>query len=143
MEDVTYEDLKQYQRLKRQIEVIRAELEAVYVASPAPKENIAGKSSVRPASDPTANKARKAIRIREKLERQEMELLEKQDQILTYTLQIQDTDPEIAAIIRMHFIHGTTWEKTCIALYGYPDDQYCRHKVRNWFLGQEGGETNQ
>lgn len=135
MEEITLEDLREYQRLKQSIRTLEAEIVAVYVESPAPKTNTAGRSSVRTPADPTATKARKAIQLRDRLEQQLAELRRKTDRIEQYTLQIEDV--QIGAMIRAHYIRGLTWEDTTLQLYGYPDRFYCHKRVRRYFEKRE------
>lgn len=135
MEDITLEDLRQYQRLKQSIKTLEAEIVAVYVESPAPKDNMPGRSSVRTPADPTATKARKATQLRDKLEQQLAALRQQTDRIEQYTLQIEDV--QIGAMIRAHYIRGLTWEQTTLQLYGYPDRFYCHKRVRRYFEKME------
>ena len=135
MEDLTLEDLRQYQRLKQSIKTLEAEIMAVYVESPAPKTNTPGRSSVRTPADPTATKARKAIQLRDKLEQKLADLRRQTERIEQYTLQIEDV--QIGAMIRAHYIRGLTWEQTTLQLYGYPDRFYCHKRVRRYFEKME------
>lgn len=135
MEEITLEDLREYRRLKQSIKTLEAEREAVYVESPAPKTNTAGRSSVRIPADPTATKARKAIQLSDRLEQQLAELRQKTDRIEQFTLQIEDV--QIGAMIRAHYIRGLTWEETSLQLYGYPDRFYCHKRVRRYFEKRE------
>lgn len=131
MDDITLEDLRKYKRLRQSIRTLEREIMAVYVESPGPKENIAGKSSVRTPSNPTADKAWKASRLRDELENKLADLRRETERIERYTLQIEDV--EIGAMIRAHYIRGFTWEQTAMQLYGYPDRWYCHKRVRRYF----------
>ena len=135
MDEITMADLRNYLRLKQQVRVLEAEIEAVYVERPAPKEVISGKSSVRTPSDPTAQKAAKAIKLREKLEKQMEELEVQLTRILQFTLSISDV--EVASMIRLHYLEGKTWEQTAMTLYGYPDRWYCYHRVTRYMEARE------
>ena len=135
MGDITMADLRNYLRLKQQVRVLEAEIEAVYVERPAPKEVVAGRSSVRTPSDPTAQKAAKAIKLREELEKQIRELETQLNRILQFTLNIPDV--EVASMIRLHYLEGKTWEQTAMTLYGYPDRWYCYHRVTRYMEARE------
>ena len=135
MEEITLEDLREYQRLKQSIKTLEAEIMAVYVESPGPKTNTQGRSSVRTPADPTATKARKAIQLKEKLEQKLTEIRQQTERIERYTLQIEDV--QIGAMIRAHYIRGLTWEETTLQLYGYPDRFYCHKRVRRYFEKME------
>ena len=128
---MTIEDLRDYQKTKQMIKALEAELQAVYAESPKPSDNPGGKASVRTASDPTAVKAQRAIEIREKLETVLADLQRRADEIIDFSLHVED--PEIGSIIRLHYINGCTWEQTCITLYGYRDRWYCHRKIRRYF----------
>ena len=128
---MTIEDLRDYQKTKQTIKALEAELRSVYVESPKPSDNPGGKASVRTASDPTAVKAQKAIQIREKLEEVLADLQRRADEIIDFSLHVED--PEVGSIIRLHYINGCTWEQTCITLYGYRDRWYCHRKIRRYF----------
>ena len=139
--EITIEDLRQYQELKEQITVLQREREAVYFERPSPAEVKGGRSSVRTISDPTAAKVRKALQLDERIDKKRKELEARAELILEWSTTVPD--PEVAAIIRVHYINGLTWEKTCNLLYGYPDRQYCRHKVRNWFKRRETNDNEE
>ena len=139
MDEITMADLRNYLRLKQQVRVLEAEIEAVYVERPAPKEVISGKSSVRTPSDPTAQKAAKAIKLREKLEKQMEELEVQLTRILQFTLSISDV--EVASMIRLHYLEGKTWEQTAMTLYGYPDRWYCYHRVTRYMEARERNDN--
>ena len=128
---MTIEDLRQYQKTKQTIKTLESELRAVYAESPKQNENPGGRSSVRSSSDPTAFKAQKAIQIREKLEQALADLQRRTDEIIDFSLHVDD--PEVGSIIRLHYINGCTWEQTCLTLYGYRDRWYCHRKIRRYF----------
>lgn len=136
MEEITIEDLRAYQGIKKEIEAIREEIRMIYIQSPGPKEVIGGRSSVSTPGDPTARKALKAIERRERLEIKETELEALQERIETY-IDTMD-DHHTAAIIRWHFIQGKSWRETCSRIYGYPDPDICRMAVRRYFKAKEG-----
>ena len=135
MDDITMDDLRNYLRMKQQVRVLEAEIEAVYVERPAPKDVTPGRSSVRTPSDPTAEKAFKAIALREKLEKQIRELEVQLNRIVQFTLSIPDI--EVSSMIRVHYLQGKTWEQTAMTLYGYPDRWYCYHRVTRYMEARE------
>lgn len=135
MDDITLEDLRQYQGILEEIEAIRDEIRMIYIESPAPKEVIGGRSSVSTPGDPTARKAMKALERKERLENRERQLEDLQDRIEEYIDRM--TDHHTAAIMRWHFIRGLTWRQTCSKVYGYPDPDICRMAVRRYFTSRE------
>lgn len=135
MEDITLEDLRQYQDILEELEAIRDEIRMIYIESPAPKEVIGGRSSVSTPGDPTARKAMKALERKERLENRERQLEDLQERIEEYIDRM--TDHHTAAIMRWHFIRGLTWRQTCSKVYGYPDPDICRMAVRRYFTSRE------
>lgn len=135
MDDITLEDLRQYQDILEELEAIRDEIRMIYIESPAPKEVIGGRSSVSTPGDPTARKAMKALERKERLEARERQLEDLQDRIEEYIDRM--TDHHTAAIMRWHFIRGLTWRQTCSKVYGYPDPDICRMAVRRYFTSRE------
>ena len=142
MEDITLEDLRQYQDILEELEAIRDEIRMIYIESPSPKEVIGGRSSVSTPGDPTARKAMKALERKERLENRERQLEDLQGRIEEYIDRM--TDHHTAAIMRWHFIRGLTWRQTCSKVYGYPDPDICRMAVRRYFTSRENrkGETD-
>lgn len=135
MDDITLEDLRQYQDILEELEAIRDEIRMIYIESPAPKEVIGGRSSVSTPGDPTARKAMKALERKERLEARERQLEELQDRIEEYIDRM--TDHHTAAIMRWHFIRGLTWRQTCSKVYGYPDPDICRMAIWRYFKRKE------
>lgn len=135
MDDITLEDLRQYQGILEELEEIRDEIRMIYIESPAPKEVIGGRSSVSTPGDPTARKAMKALEKKEKLENRERQLEDLQERIEEYIDRM--TDHHTAAIMRWHFIRGLTWRQTCSKVYGYPDPDICRMAIRRYFTSRE------
>lgn len=135
MDDITLEDLRQYQDILEELEAIRDEIRMIYIESPAPKEVIGGRSSVSTPGDPTARKAMKALERKERLENRERQLEDLQDRIEKYIDRM--TDHHTAAIMRWHFIRGLTWRQTCSKVYGYPDPDICRMAIWRYFKNRE------
>lgn len=135
MDDITLEDLRQYQGILKEIEAIREEIRMIYIESPAPKEVIGGRSSVSTPGDPTARKAMKALEAMERLEAKERALEMLQRRIDDYIDRM--TDHHTAAIMRWRFKRNKTWSQVCQKMYGYPDPDICRKAVERYFKRQE------
>lgn len=72
-----------------------------------------------------------AIEIQRKLE-------SKKEQLSRMTIEIDEwlmtiNDPEIASIIRYHFILGLNWRETNVKVYGYPNYYRARKKIFRYF----------
>ena len=131
MEKIT-ENLRQYEFICKNIDVLNEERKALQntVRSPNGHEHIGGKSSVRSASSPTELAVWRIMKLDEKLEEEEKRL---HDLRITLEDWLRDVDPEISVIIRVHFFDRQTWKRTCEIIYGYPDKDYPRKKIRRYF----------
>lgn len=140
MDDITKEDLRLYLSRKHKLKVLEEELKAIYESSPKPKEVQGGKSSVRTPSDPTADKARRAGEMRDRIQRQAQELEDMTAAIEDFSTQIDD--PIVGAIIRWHYIRGYSWAQTCMKVYGHPNGQAVRMAVNRWFKKREREQSH-
>lgn len=131
--EVTLEDLRRYQDLKRNIASIEAEIQSLYypVSSPSGSPIISGKSSVRSAGDPTAAAYRDIEKRKEKLKLLQSELQERADKIYAFVDNMDDH--HMASILRYHFLIGLTWAQTSEKVYGYVDGDICRNAVKRYF----------
>jgi hypothetical protein len=133
MDKITLEDLREYRAIQESIRAIEAEIESLYypIGSPSLISDGAGRSSVRPVSDPTAEAFRRieADRARLEVKRAELETLKVRVDEWLNSLE----DNHIAAILRWHFILGKSWRETCVEVYGYADPDICRKAVRKFF----------
>ena len=127
---VSLQDLKNYQHLTATIRGLEQEISAIYVASP-PKTERGGRSNVRHAGDPTRKKAMLILKKRERLEEKLTELTELAERIDQFLDTVKE--PHIAQIIRLHYIDGITWSKTCMIMYKTADPDYCRKMVKAYF----------
>lgn len=116
MEDVTFEDLRKYRERKEWARILREDIEANYLSSPAPAEVKGGKSSVHTPGDPTKNKAMRAVEMKQRLEKLMLILEEQTARIERFTAEIEDQ--LVGAAIRYHYIRGLSWGRTSIKIYG-------------------------
>ena len=117
MEDVTWDDLKKYRERKAHIKVLKEDIKRNYtLSSPAPKDVLPGKSSVRSPSNPTHDRAMRILELRERLENL-VAILEKQtEKIERFTLSIDDD--LVAAAVRLRFLRGLKWPDVSRKIYG-------------------------
>lgn len=123
---MTINELRDYRFIKAKIKAIKAEIEASYnpVGSPAPKEVIAGVSSVRPAGNPTAE----AVDRVEALNHQLTQLQNEANRIETWVDNIDDR--MISALIQTHYLAGYSWRQTARKIYGrHSNGDACRMMV--------------
>lgn len=116
MEHVTLEDLRKYRERKEMVRILREDIRAHYLSSPAPAEVKGGRSSVHTPSDPTKTKALQIVEMKDRLEKLLAILEEQTERIERYSVQIDDQI--IGAAIRYHFIRGLSWGRTSIKMYG-------------------------
>lgn len=133
MNKITLQDLRDYRAINESIRAIEAEIESLYfpISSPPLTSDGAGKSSVRPASDPTAAAFHRIEADRERLSRKMAELEEMKSRIDLWLDDLEDQ--HISAILRWHFILGKSWRETAALMYGYPDAEICRKAIKRFF----------
>ena len=129
--EITREDLQNYMSLKAAIKGLEEEINTTYEARPSPPDVRGGRSSVPSPGDPTRIKAMKIIRLRERLQEKVAEYESMTDRIDAWVETIEE--PEIAQIIRLHYIQGYSWNRVYMVMYGYQDRQRCYHMVRRYF----------
>lgn len=142
MESVTKEDLRRYLGMKATIAGLRAEIRQIRESSPKPHEVLGGRMSAKAPSDPTLRKAMQVIETENRLERKLAEYETMTDRIERWTEDLSATNPEVAEIIRLHYLHGISWATTCETMYGYRDEDRCRKTIRRWFRRQGEEQTN-
>ena len=117
MEDVTLEDLRKYMARKAMVKVLEEDIRNfTYLSSPAPKEVVSGKSSVRPTTDPTKENAMRLLELHERLIELKEILDEQTLRVEQFSLQIEDE--LVGAAVRLHFLRGLSWGRTSITIYG-------------------------
>lgn len=128
---ITLDELQRYISTQAAIRAIEEELTVIYFSTAKPSENQGGKASVRTAGDPTRAKAMRASEVRERLEAKQAELQEQLQAIEQGLTEIEDES--IVAMIRLHYLLGYSWNRTCDIMYGYADRDYCRKAVKRYF----------
>ena len=129
--EITREDLQNYMSLKAAIRGLQEEINTTYEASPSPPDVRGGRVSVSSPGDPTRVKAMKIISLRERLQKKLTEYEAMTERIDAWIETIEE--PEIAQIIRLHYIQGYSWSRTCMVMYGYQDRDYCRKMISRYF----------
>lgn len=126
-DEITIEDLQQYQDMIAVVRSTEEEIRMVRESSSHPDSNSGGKSSVRSAGNPTHVKAMRIVDLEAKLDRYRAKMKAVED----FTENIEDD--LIRSIIRWHYIIGKSWGQTSVIMYGYHDKDICRKMVSRWF----------
>ena len=113
---MTVEQLRQYQRNKWALKVLRNEIEA-WKTDPIVFPGIDGSRLIRP--------------LQEQCMRIQLELAAVEKYINAVP------EPDIRRMMELHILHGRTWESVCYELYGYMDRAYCHKAVKRYVARQE------
>lgn len=119
--------LEQYATSLKLVHLLEEEIEDIRLRSPAMTGEPIGN---REPGNPTERKALKTVELIAMLEKEKAELtsLRLEVEHLMQTVE----DPEVKAIIRLHYFQRKTWRQTCIIMYGYADPQYPRKRVTRY-----------
>ena len=137
---ITIEDLKQYQELKREIRAIKYRIDQIRYSSPSPKEVIGGRSSATVPSNPTEQKA---LDLAEK----ETLLEDRLRSLMIYQARIEQfvyydcTDPVVRNIIAIHYLGGKTWAQTSWICFRSTNKSTSQMVVHRYFKENNEDET--
>ena len=130
---MTIETLEKYRGIAKNVEAIQLEIEALYSPVTSPNGNRDMVSFSGTPSDPTARAVRQIMKLQENLSIELAEQIKLLDEITEWMSVVEHEDPELVAIIRMHYIAGLSWRKTNRRLYGYDSYHTARKKVFRYF----------
>ena len=127
------ETLDEYYTISSRIDAIDEEIRRLYVPTyGSNKENTgAGRSSAPVPGNPTERAALRIVSLRARLEAERERLYQLAEEIEDWLETVED--PEIEAIIRWHYLLRCNWKTTNLKVYGYPDYDYCRKKIKRYF----------
>ncbi len=134
MDNITLDDLRSYFDIKTAIKSLLEEVQMIEEGTYRPGV-LRGKSSNHGRSDPTAKKAHQLVEVRRRLEKKIREYEDLTDRIERFTVSIED--PIVMTSIRWHYLHGESWQKTSVHIYGYPNGDLCRMTVKRFFERME------
>lgn len=126
---MTIKDLKKYKYIKAEIIVLDKQIADAYkpLRSPALGKNDTGKLSAFIPGNPTEAALKNVERLR--LRREKLE--EKLQEIETWLETIEDH--YMAAVCRIHYINGTTWNDTAFLIYKHYNGDTVRKAVQRYF----------
>ena len=130
---MTIETLEKYRGIVKNAEAIQLEIEALYSPVTSPNGNRDMVSFSGTPSDPTARAVRQIMKLQENLSIELAEQMRLLEEITEWMSVVEHEDPELVAIIRMHYIAGLSWRKTNWKMYGYESYQTARKKVFRYF----------
>lgn len=133
---ITLEDLKNYQELKREIRAIQYRIEQIRYSSPSPKEVIGGRSSASVPSNPTEQKALDLAEKEELLEDRLRALMIYQAKIERFVY-FDCADPIVRNIIAIHYLEGKTWSVASWVMCQSTDESTARKAVKRYFEGED------
>ena len=131
---MTIEQLDKYRGVCANVEAIKMQIKSLYVpiSSPNGRENIGGFGNT--PGNPTERAVNEIIRLQDDLSEQLKVQVDMLKEINEWMRDVSRTDPEIAALVRFHYIAGLSWKETARRIYGYCDDHVkLRKKVSRFF----------
>lgn len=127
---MTIKDLENYYTLSSEIKAIEEQIRQLYEPHIyAGGERIG--SAPQTAGNPTEQTAIKITEYKAKLIYKMTELRGLAASIELWLDTVQDSN--VRAAIRWHYLNGLNWKNTNTRVYGYPDYQYARRKVLEYF----------
>lgn len=134
---ITIEDLKQYQELKREIRAIQYRIEQIRYSSPSPKEVIGGRSSASVPSNPTEQKALDLAEKEELLEDRLRALMIYQARIERFVY-FDCERSDVRDIIDVHYLQGKTWATTSwVCCNMSPNASTAQMIIKRYFEGED------
>lgn len=125
---MTYEELKQYQKLRHEIIALQAEKESLYFPVKSPSSNGAHSST---PGDPTKQAFDRIQVIDQKISDKLSEYTDRIERIEEWANGIDDND--VKSIVRLHFLANKTWNETAVLLSDGLTGDTCRKKFKRYF----------
>lgn len=127
---MTIKELEQYYTLNSEVKAIEEQIRLLYEPHIyAGGERIG--SAPQTAGNPTENAAIKITDYKARLISKMGMLRKLADDIEAWLDSVPDSN--VRAAIRWHYLNGLNWKNTNTRVYGYPDYQYARRKVIEYF----------
>jgi len=116
---MTIEQLNVYRGVCANVDSIKMQIDSLYVPVSSPNgKRIIGSSGFIPGN-PTEQAVSRIIRLKEELNEQLTLQFNLLNEITEWLNEVADTDPEVAALIRFHYVIGLSWKETAVKAYGY------------------------
>ena len=140
---MTIEELDKYRGVCANIEAIKMQIKSLYVpiSSPNGKENIGSFGNT--PGNPTERAVNEIIRLQDDLSEQLKVQVDMLKEINEWMRDVSRSDPEIAALVRFHYIAGLSWKETARKMYGHCDDHVrLRKKVSRFLYRNQQSDTH-
>ena len=122
--------LEQYYGIASNIEAIEQEIYSLYTPVSSPTGRPSAGNTALPSS-PTEQAVMRIIHLKELVSAEHERMCRLLEEIEEWLTTVED--PEVASIIRWHYLMRLNWSRTNMKVYGYPDYDYSRKKVDRYF----------
>lgn len=122
------ERLRAFRGLRKNKDEIMKELDALYYPITSPKFGVV--SGMQPG-DPTARAVDKILLLQERLRKKTEAIAEELEAIEEWIDTLED--PELAAIIRAHYLLGDSWERCTQRILNYSFSEAAKYRVYRYF----------
>ncbi len=129
---MTIEELEKYRGIVANVKALENQIVATYVPISSPNGHTSEGHGNTPG-DPTERAAFKVIRLKDKLSAELTEQIDLLERIAEWMNETEKEDPELVAIIRLHYVCGLSWKQTNQKVYGYKSYYTARKKVLRYF----------
>lgn len=130
MMEMTIEKLEQYKGITSEMKALRDQIDSLYDTYRSPQLMSNGSHSMS-ASSPTESAVSKIFKLEETYKRKHEEAVDLLAEVENWLSQIED--PEIRSIARFHYVLGYSWQRTNVAVCGYPSYYAARKKIMRYF----------
>lgn len=128
--EMTVEKLESYKSLTAEMKAITLQIDSLYDTYRSPQLMSNGSHSMS-AGSPTESAVNKVLELKTVYEQKYEEAANLLYNIETWLSQIED--PEIRSIARFHYVLGYSWQRTNVAVCGYPSYYAARKKIMRYF----------
>lgn len=129
--EMTVEKLESYKSLTAEMKAITLQIDSLYDTYRSPQLISDGSSHSISVGSPVEAAVNKVLELRNVYEQKYEEAANLLYNIETWLSQIED--PEIRSIARFHYVLGYSWQRTNVAVCGYPSYYAARKKIMRYF----------
>ena len=129
--EMTVEKLESYKSLTAEMKAITLQIDSLYDTYRSPQLISDGSSHSISVGSPVEAAVNKVLELRNVYEQKYEDAANLLYNIETWLSQIED--PEIRSIARFHYVLGYSWQRTNVAIYGYPSYYAARKKIMRYF----------
>lgn len=130
---MTIEELEKYRGIVADVKSLEIQLASSYYPVGSPNGRISVGTFNNEPGDPTRDAALRAMKIENDLSAMLAKQIDLLEHIAGWMSEIEQEDPELVAIIRLHYVCGLSWKQTNQKVYGYKSYYTARKKVFRYF----------